>query len=205
MKALFWHWADPMDVLRETLGAGGVLAIPTESSYGLAVDPRSARGVRAIFEIKGRPAEKALPIVASGVDQLVDLGVPRDAPELAIADSFWPAPLTVLLPIGESLAATADLNSLAARVPTHPRLCDLLERLGHALTATSANRSGQPPVLDPSRLSALLGKHPAVIIDGGSLPGGRPSTLVNWQKGRLQVLRAGAFPVERLPRLISEA
>lgn len=205
MQALFWHWTDPIDVLRETLDAGGVLAIPTESSYGLAVDPRGARGIEAIFEIKERPVEKALPIVAAGVDQLVDLGVPRAAPELAVASSFWPAPLTLLFPLSEPLAATAGMKTLAARVPAHQHLRELLERLGHALTATSANLSGESPVLDPHQLAPLLEGHPAVIIDGGMLPGGAPSTLVSWPKGQLRVLRPGAFPVERLPRLISEA
>lgn len=193
-----WHRLDPIGVLRDVLDAGGVLAVPTESSYGLAADPRRRDGVEAVYAIKGRDARMALPVVVADLEQLFALGVDRECPEIEIAASVWPAPLTVLFPIPAPLPATAGLSTLAARIPDHPGLLDLLRRLGHGLTATSANRSGQPPILDPLDLEPLLTGRRALVVDGGVLPGGPPSTLVEVSGGELRVLRGGAFPVERL-------
>lgn len=195
-----WHWPDPLEALREILDAGGVLAVPTESSYGLAVDPRDERGVEAVYAIKGRDARMALPVVVADLEQLFALGVPRGLPELEVAAAFWPAPLSILFPIPDPIPATAGLLKLAARIPAHSDLRELLRRLGHGLTATSANRSGSPPVLDPRDLRRLLSGRRAVTVDGGVLPGGPPSTLVDWAGGELAVLREGAFPAARLPR-----
>ena len=195
-----WRWSDPVEILRGALEAGGVIAIPTESSYGLAVDPRDARGVEAVYSIKGRDARVALPVVVADLEQLFALGVARDRPEIGLAEAVWPAPLSILFPIPAPLPATAGRSTLAARVPAHAELRDLLGRLGHGLTATSANRSGEPPVLDPLDLRPLLEERRAVVVDGGVLPGGPPSTLVDGSGGGLSVLREGAFPVERLPR-----
>jgi len=195
-----WHWEDPLELVRATLAGGGVLAIPSESSYGLAVDPRDERGVEAIYEIKGRDAEKALPVVVGGPEQLFALGVPRSAPELAVVEALWPAALSVVFPIASPIPATAGQRTLAARVPAHERLRDLLLRLGHALTATSANLSGSAPILDPDALEPILRDRKALVVDDGVLPGGPPSTLVSWAGGELRILREGAFASAALPR-----
>lgn len=184
-------------------GAGhGVLAVPTESSYGLAVDPRDADGVEAIYRIKHRERGKPLPVIASNIAQIVALGVAVDAPELTATAPLWPSPLSAVLPTSVDLPASAGTGTIAVRIPAHPALRTLLDRLGHALTATSANLAGEPPVLDPADLDAILNGHRAAIVDGGVLPGGPPSTLVAWDAdGTPRVLRQGAFPAERLPRL----
>ena len=194
-----WHWGDDTGILREALDGGGVIAIPSESSYGLAVDPRDAAGVEAVYAIKEREAGKPLPVIAADLEQLFALGVPRSAPEVAVARRLWPAPLTLLWPVAAPLAAMAGAPTLAARVPAHDPLRLLMKRLGHALTATSANLSGQDPVRDPGRLEPLLAGHRAIVIDDGMLLGGPPSTLAAWPDGELRVLRAGAYPAESLP------
>jgi len=201
-----WHWLDPVEPVRELLAGGGLVVIPTESSYGLAVDPRNRRGVEAVYAIKGREAGKPLPVVAADREQLVALGVDPDLPQLALALQVWPAALSVVLPIREPLAATAGQSTLAARIPAHAALRSWLGRLGSAVTATSANLSGEPPVLDPSQLGGILQERTlqgrwALVIDDGVLPGGPPSTLVEWRstEARPRILRAGAFAVERLP------
>ena len=199
----------PTADLRRVLGQGGVLAVPTESSYGLAVDPRDAEGVEAIYRIKQRERGKPLPVIAADVAQIVALGVAADAPELAASAPLWPSPLSAILPTPD-LPASAGTGTVAVRIPAHPALRALLARLGHALTATSANLAGEPPVLDPAELDAILGPagpagHLAAIVDGGVLPGGPPSTLVAWDAdGTPRVLRRGAFPEERLPRLADQ-
>lgn len=198
MSVPVWHWGDPVAPLRDLLARGGVLAIPTESSYGLGVDPWNRTGVEAIYRIKEREAGKALPVVIAGREQLAGLGID---PGVHIVDSllaFWPAPLTAVLPVARPLPASAGERSLAVRVPDHDRLRELLAALGHGLTATSANRSGDPPILEPAGVAELLAGEDAMVVDGGALPGGPPSTLVAIEKDGLVVLRTGRFPSERL-------
>jgi len=172
-----------------------VLAIPTESSYGLAVDPRSDAGVEAIYRIKGRERGKALPVVAASVAQLALLGVVPDAPGLAWAAARWPAPFSLVVAVERPLPAAAGALELAVRVPEHAGLRALLERLGHPLTATSANPSGTAPYLTATAVAAWLGDRDALVVDGGALPGGAPSTLVRFGPAGLQVLRVGRYPI----------
>ena len=196
--APLWHWGDPVAPLQALLARGGILAIPTESSYGLGADPWNPAGVEAIYRIKGREAGKALPVVVSGREQLKDLGVD---PNLYIVErlfELWPAPLTVVLPISRSLPASAGESRLAVRVPDHERLRELLAALGHGLTATSANVSGGAPILDAAGAAELLAGEDAAVVASGVLPGGPPSTLVAIEGTGLRVLRRGRFPAERL-------
>ncbi len=200
--APLWRWGDPVDPLRELLARGGVLAIPTESSYGLGADPGNRQGIETIYRIKGREAGKPLPVVVAGLGQLAGLGIDPDLPILERLSACWPGPLTVVLPTARPLPAAAGTGTLAVRVPEHPRLRGLLAALGQGLTATSANRSGAEPILDPARAAGLLAGEDAVVIDGGVLPGGPPSTLLAIEETGVVVLRSGRFPVERLRELL---
>jgi L-threonylcarbamoyladenylate synthase len=200
----FWRWGDPVEPLRELLARGGVLAIPTESSYGLG-DPRNSKGVEAIYRIKGREPRKALPVVVADLDQLADLGIDPDLSILSPLSVCWPGPLTAVLPITRPVPAAAGEPTLAVRIPGHEGLRRLLAALGHGLTATSANPSGEAPVLDPQGAADLLAGEDAVVVDGGVLPGGLPSTLVAIEEAGPVVLRTGRFPVERLRELFRAA
>jgi L-threonylcarbamoyladenylate synthase len=176
-----------------------VLAIPTESSYGLGADPGNPVGVEAIYRIKGRERGKPLPVVVADLAQLRDLGIDPGLPILDALMACWPAPLTAVLPIARPLPAAAGEPTLAVRIPAHDGLRRLLAQLGHGLTATSANRSGGAPVLDPQEAAELLEfERDAAVVDGGVLPGGPPSTLVAIEMSGPVVLRTGSFPVERL-------
>jgi len=202
-----WSWGDPVEPLRELLRRGGVLAIPTESSYGLGADPRNRKGVEAIYRIKGREPRKALPVVVADLGQLADLGIDPDLSILKALSACWPGPLTAVLPISgpASIPASAGEPALAVRIPGHEGLRGLLAALGHGLTATSANLSGEEPVLDPKGAADLLEGEDAVVVDGGVLPGGPPSTLVAIEEGGPVVLRTGRFPVERLREVLRAA
>ena len=213
MNALpaFWRFGEDPAPLRELLARGGILAIPTESSYGLAADPRNPVGVEAIFAAKGRAPIKPLPVVVAGVNQLPELGIAANSPALAAAARWWPAALSVLLPFAPShrdhakrLPAAAGAADLAVRVPAHSALRELLAILG-PLTATSANPSGQPAILDPRAAREFLRGSDALVIDGGCLPGGAPSTLVQWTGAGWRVLRAGSFPADALFSATTEA
>lgn len=200
-----WRWGEPVDALRRLLAEGGILAIPTESSYGLAADPRSARGVTTIYAVKGRQPRKPLPVVAADVEQVIALGVERRSRRLRAAAALWPAPLSVLLPIREPLAAAAGGATLAVRVPAHDRLRQLLRSIGFALTATSANRSGEAAIVDSESLAPLLLDQSAIIVDDGTLSGGPPSTLIDWRDGELQILRRGAYRHDLLTAQLSDS
>ena len=198
LPARLWRWGDPVEPLRDLLRRGGVLGIPTESSYGLAVDPGNPAGVAAVYRIKTREAGKPLLAVVADVGQLGGLGIDPDLPVLARLAACWPGPLTAVLPLVRPLPAAAGTGSLAVRVPGHPRLRELLADLGHGLTATSANRSGGEPLLDPAEVAALLAGEDSLVVDDGILPGGPPSTLVAIEEAGPVVLRTGSYPVERL-------
>jgi L-threonylcarbamoyladenylate synthase len=182
---------------RAVLAVGGVLAFATESSYGLGVDPRSERGVEAIYRLKGRERGKALPVVAADLEQIVALGVPRAAPALEWAAPRWPAALTVVLPLDAPIAASAGAATIAARIPARAELRALLAGLGTPLTATSANPSGAAAICDPRELAGWLAASGERfhLMDGGMAPGGSPSTLVEVVEGAARVLRAGAVDV----------
>jgi L-threonylcarbamoyladenylate synthase len=195
---MFWRWDDDPAELDAVLRRGGVVGIPTESSYALAVDPTGARGVATIFEVKGRPDDRALPVVIADLEQAVALGVDPDTPGLERVAALWPAALSIVVPIAQPIAASVSTTTLAIRVPAHERLRALLRRTG-PLTATSANRSGEPPLLDPEAVAILLEGVGGRVVDGGTMPGGPPSTLVRWEGGGFLVLRAGRFPIDRLP------
>lgn len=190
--------AAEIEAAERCLARGGVVAFATESSYGLGVDPRSAAGVEAIYRLKGRERGKPLPVVASDVGQLLDLGVEPGSEALAWARARWPAALSVLLPLREPLPAGASGSTLAARIPARASLRELLAALGTALTATSANPSGEPAISDPARLRRWLeaSGEPFHLVDEGAAPGGPPSTLVEIVQGVPHVLREGAFRVD---------
>lgn len=195
-----WHFGDDPALPAAVVARGGVLAIPTESSYGLAADPRSRRGVEAIYRVKSREAGKPLPVVVAGVDQLALLGIDAASPEVARATRCWPAALTVVLPFAAEappLPAAAGGRSVAVRVPDHARLRALLAVTG-PLTATSANPSGGDPILDPAAAASFLAGADALLVDGGPLPGGPPSTLIAFDGPRLRILRPGRVSSDRL-------
>ncbi len=199
-----WRWGDPLEPLRELLGRGGVLAVPTESSYGLAADPRDPQGVETIYRLKRRRRGMALPVIAGDLEQLATLGVAVDEPSFRRVAALWPAPLTLVVPAAPGLPAAAGGDTLAVRLPGHRRLLGLLQGLGLGLTATSANRGGEPPITDPSGLAELLAGNDASIVDGGRLAGGPPSTMLAVEADGLTVLRRGRYPIADLRRRIPE-
>lgn len=200
----WWSWGDPVGPLREILARGGILAIPTESSYGLAADPRSAEGVELIYRVKARSAAKPLPVVIADRQQLESLGAMLSPPPLAWLAAAWPAPLNLVLPLRHPLPAAGGGSTLAVRIPAHRRLRELLRRLGTGVTATSANRSGETPLVDPRGLEPLLAGLDAAVVNDGILPGGAPSTTVVAVAGGWRILRQGRYPEERLRALLDE-
>ncbi len=200
-----WRFGDDPAELVAALDRGAVLAIPTESSYGLAVDPLSERGVAAVLALKGSREGKGLPVVGGEVGAFVALGVDARDPAFAWVTARWPAALTVVVPLARPIPASMGRLDLALRIPGHERLRALLEVLGRPLTATSANPSGAAPYLHAGELTNWLARElskdraaagvEAIVIDDGELPGGPPSTLVELKDGRPFVLRPGRVEI----------
>ncbi len=208
-----WHPGDPVEPLVALRSRGGVLAFPTESSFGLGADPKSWPGVLAVERIKRRidresdaisPRRKPMPVVIADLAQLAELGIDAGSASVARVAPFWPAPLSVVLPLerGADLPAAGGTGSLAVRIPDHDGLRALVAAVG-PLTATSANRTGEPPLLSAREVEALLREGTEaddidfVVVDGEA-PGGLPSTLVAFEGDEVRVLRQGPFPAERL-------
>ena len=185
------HLPAAVAAVREALSRHGVIALPTETFYGLAVDPDDETAVARVFAIKGRDAAKALLLVVADVAQAGGVAALDEARRAALA-VVWPAPLTVVLPARRPLAAAGA--TVAVRVPAHPLLRSLLARVG-PLTATSANRGGAPPCAAANAVRAALADDVDLILDGGPTAGGVPSTLVDWTGDRPLLLRPGAFPL----------
>ena len=180
--------------LEALLRAGGVAAIPTETFYALAADPRSPAGVERVLKAKGRfESLKPLLVLFSDPAQLERLGVTVPAGILERYLALWPAPLTVVVPLRWPLPASLGAPNLGIRMPADETLRRLLARVG-PLTGTSANRSGQRARVDPEEVVEVFGGEIDVLIDGGFTPGGLPSTLVDATADPPRLLRAGAFP-----------
>ncbi len=198
-----WRWGESLDPLRVVLDGGGIVALPTESSYGLGVDPLNLAAVEAVFRLKGRSAGKPLPVVLGSLEQLAGLGGDPDEPQLRGLAAAWPASLTVVVPLTRPIPAAPN-GRLGVRIPDHPRLRRLLEELGTGLTATSANLSGEAPILDPVGVVKLLTGCEGMVIDDGKMPGGEPSTVVELEGSGLTILRRGSYPLTRLIELVPD-
>jgi L-threonylcarbamoyladenylate synthase len=177
-----------------------VVAFPTETFYGLAADPRSARGVRAIFTLKRRPPDQPLPLVAADREQVARSVGTLTPLATRLAALGWPGPLTLIIPASPQLCEDVHLatGKIAVRVPADPVARLLASAAGYAVTSTSANISGEPPPSTPDRVIASFGDGIGVLIDAGSTPGGLPSTIVDATGDSPVLVRAGAIAWDRV-------
>jgi L-threonylcarbamoyladenylate synthase len=184
------------------LRAGGVVAFPTDTLYGLAVDPFSEPAVAALFDLKGRALTSAIPLLASSRAQVeTAFGELRGSTD-ALARAFWPGPLSLILDAPDALASAvhAGTKTIAVRVPAHALARALAHALGRPVTATSANLAGAPPVATAASLDAVADDPRVFVIDGGETPGGPPSTIVDARGAEPRRIRDGAIAWERVLR-----
>jgi L-threonylcarbamoyladenylate synthase len=191
--------APQRDALQEAakwIRTGGVVALPTDTLYGLAADPFSAGAVARVFAAKGRTSDRALPLIAADAEQIAARLGPLPPEGERLAGKFWPGPLTLLVAAPLSLApgVTAGTGRVGVRVPAHDIARAVCRAADRPLTATSANRSGEPPTSDPDDVERMLGDHLDLLIDAGPTPGGSPSTIVDVTGPVPQLVRAGAVP-----------
>lgn len=177
---------------------GGVIVFPTDTLYGMACDPRNPEALARVYDIKGRPAQKALPVLVGGLDQLVE--IVSEVPEKArrLLETFWPGPLTIVLPKQPGLPAElTPYPGVAVRMPNHPFALALLQAFG-PLAVTSANLSDHANPGTAEEVLAQLGNSVDLVIDGGRLEIGRGSTILDCGSETLVLLREGPISFETL-------
>jgi L-threonylcarbamoyladenylate synthase len=187
------------------LRAGGLVAFPTETVYGLGADAYDDRAVASIFAVKARPEFNPLIVHVPGIAETSAL-VRFDGRAEACAQEFWPGPLTLVLPRLEdcpvSLLASAGLDTLALRIPGHTVAHALLCAAGRPIVAPSANRSGAISPTEATHVSASLGEGVDLILDGGRCPVGIESSVIDLSGDAPVLLRPGAVPREAIEAII---
>ena len=188
------------------LRAGGLVAIPTETVYGLAADASNEAAVRRIFAAKGRPVDHPLiGHVADGAE-LCDGASSVPASAATLADACWPGPLTLVVPRGARVlpVVTGGRSTVGVRVPAHDLTLDLLRRLGGGVAAPSANRFGRVSPTTALHVQRDLGDAVDLILDGGPCPVGVESTIVDCTVDPPQVLRPGGIPADQIEALLTQ-
>lgn len=196
----------PADIARAAalLRQGELVAMPTETVYGLAADALNAAAVGRIFAAKGRPQDNPLIVHIAAADELPALvaAVPETA--RALAEAYWPGPLTMIFSRAAAVPAvvSAGLPSVAVRMPSHPIARELIRATGRPLAAPSANRSGSPSPTSAAHVLADLDGRIAAVIDGGPCAVGVESTVVDLTGDTPRLLRPGGVTVAMLEAVI---
>jgi L-threonylcarbamoyladenylate synthase len=211
MRRLFVNPRRPhRDAVQEAaarIRRGGIVALPTDTLYALAADPFSSEAIARLFDAKDRPAERAMPLVAADAAQVeASLGA-LPASGARLAATFWPGPLTLLIAARPALApeVTGGTGRVGVRVPDDEVARAVCRAVGHPVTATSANISGQPATADPAEVERTLGARIDLLLDGGATRGGAPSTIVDVTSAEPQLVRAGAIPWENIQACLARA
>lgn len=191
-----------IDYIVQNLEAGKVVALPTDTFYGLAVDPVNLRAVDRIYDLKNRARHKPLSLLISDVAQAYGLARACDATFDRLAERFWPGPLTIIVKAGSKLPlrVTANTGNVALRVPEAAIARAVVARLGLPITATSANLHGMPECTDARSVHDQLGEKIPLIVDGGSTSRTVATTIVDLtgEGNSWSILREGAIPTHEI-------
>jgi L-threonylcarbamoyladenylate synthase len=188
----------------DCLRAGGLVAFPTETVYGLGVDALNTVAVARLFAAKQRPASDPLIVHVSTASAIVSLVAAQPPSVAGLAARFWPGPLTMILPRAATVPVevTAGLNSVALRVPAHPTAQALLQRAGIPVAAPSANLFSRPSPTTAAHVLEDLDGRIDLIVDAGPTPVGVESTVLDLSASRPTVLRHGAVTLEELREVL---
>lgn len=188
----------------QLLRQGELVALPTETVYGLGADALNPDAVAKIFAAKGRPSDHPLIVHLADASQIMTWAreVPKDA--IALARAFWPGPLTLILKRDESVPdlVTGGQDTVGLRVPNHPVALELLRAFGSGVAAPSANRFGRISPTTAAHVRQELGERVALILDGGACAVGLESTIVDLSRGVPVILRPGAIGADDIARVL---
>ena len=182
------------------LDQGAVVAFPTDTVYGVGVSAAQPERLGALFDLKRRPAERRIPMLVADLDQAIAAGGAVDDRAHQLADAFWPGALSLVLP-------AADGETQAFRAPNHEVALALIRAAG-PIFATSANRSDEPDTLEADDVLVAFATQQdelAAVIDGGQVPGGVPSTVLDLSVSPARVLREGPITRAQLAVLVELA
>ena len=202
--------ADEAGIARaaEILRGGGLVALPTETVYGLAARADSEPAIAAIYRAKGRPEFNPLIVHVASLEQAERLALFDDRAR-ELAERFWPGPLTLVLPLRDGAqvapAVTAGLPTIALRIPAHPLMQAVLRTLELPLAAPSANRSGSVSPTSAEHVLASFGEDAPPVLDGGACERGLESTIVALRASGWQQLRPGPIPQSAVAALLGDA
>jgi len=184
----------------EIIRAGGIVAFPTETYYGLAVDAFNVDALARLFKVKRRDADKPVLTLIPAIDQLPRLVKNVPAPFRTLMELFWPGPLTLVFEGHNNLPGllTGGTGTIGVRISSHPVAQLLVEAVGVPITATSANISGNVPAVNANQVEKQLGSNLDLLIDGGETPGGKGSTIIGWRDEELILIRDGVIPFDRI-------
>lgn len=206
-----WTWREEAagacwDLARTVLKGNGVMAVPTETFYALAVNPFQAEALVRLFALKDRAPEKPVLVLVDGPEMLHQLA--REVPSLArrLMEKFWPGPLSIIFPGLPHLPRrlTGGTGTIAVRQPRQALTCRLIAALGFPITGTSANRAGGRPLVRADEVAREFGDHLDLILEAGVCPGGLPSTIVDVTGALPRLVRAGAVPTAELAEFMPE-
>ena len=207
-----WTWREETagafwDEARAVLMGNGVIAVPTETFYALAVDPFHEEALVRLFALKDRAPEKPVLVLVDGPEMLHQ--VAREVPDLArrLMEAFWPGPLSIIFPSLPHLPRrlTGGTGTIAVRQPRQEFTRRLIAALGFPITGTSANRAGGRPLVRADEVAREFGDQLDLILEAGMCPGGLPSTIVDVTVFPPRLVRAGAVPAADLAGIIPES
>ncbi|MDH3381855.1 MAG: L-threonylcarbamoyladenylate synthase [Flavobacteriaceae bacterium] len=200
------HIGNDLSFATELLSDDEVVAIPTETVYGLAGNAFSKKAINKIYKIKKRPFSNPLIVHVADISMINEIA--KDIPEIAweLLKKFSPGPLTVLLPKKETILdeVTSGLKDVAIRIPNHQLTLELLQKLDFPLVAPSANPYGYISPTKPSHVHKQLGSKIPYILDGGSCDKGIESTVVGFENGKIIIYRLGAISLEMIAEVSKE-
>lgn len=176
-----------------TLRSGGLVCYPTDTVYGIGAVAGDDGAVRLVFAVKGRPPDKAVPLLLADAAQAAEVAEVTPEAEALMA-RFWPGALTIVMRRREAFhsLALAGRETVGLRVPDHALLREIIRSAGQPITGTSANRAGAAPPLSAEEAALQVGEKVALIIDGGLSPRRRESTVIDITQKNVRILREGA-------------
>ncbi|WP_417914617.1 L-threonylcarbamoyladenylate synthase [Candidatus Electronema sp. JM] len=187
------------------LRQGGLIAFPTETYYGLGVDPFNAEALRRLFAVKRRAADKPVLVLVADQSQVPLLAEEMPEPLRLLMKRYWPGPLTLIFPAKKNLPKllTGGTGTVGIRQSPEPTAARLLAAFGGPITATSANRSGKEGAVTAAEVEMAFGAEIDLILDGGKTPGGAGSTLVGWDGQALRCCREGRIPFAEIAAFLA--
>jgi tRNA threonylcarbamoyl adenosine modification protein (Sua5/YciO/YrdC/YwlC family) len=192
----------------DQIRSGEVLGMPTDTFYGLAADPFNLRAVDRVYEIKTRSRHKPLSLLIASVDQAEELAKELPDEFRALANKFWPGPLTIIVKAGSRLPlkVTANTGNVALRVPSAAIPLAVVTAAAIPITATSANLSGASECTSADQVREQLHGRINIIVDGGPSPREVASTIIDLsgEDGRWRIIREGAIPTEEISRFLEQ-